>query len=158
MTTYNLKKCSFGRSDPQAQWKRITCARAPVGCLSGASQIYPQCTAFWPHFPLEFPYTSTALKPTYQLFRLLKFEIPEMMEGLCCCAHECCYNHGIMPGLGPDVKGSGSSLMPLGMIQENKEWQSSSAFLSLHWAWSVISRACYTRSCIWALSQREMHN
>lgn len=102
--------------------------------------------------------TSTALKPNYQSFRLLKFEILEIMGGLCCCPHGYCHNHGTVPSLGPGIKGSGSSQRPLGIILENKEWWSSSAFLYLHRAYSVTSGACYARSCIWALSQRQMYS
>lgn len=80
------------------------------------------------------------------------------MEGLCCCPHECWYNHGITPGLGHGVKGNGTSQRALGIILQNKEWRCSSAFLYLHHVRSVVPGPCYTRHCIWALSQREMHS
>lgn len=147
-TTANLKKSSTNRSDLQARGKGKTCARGPAGCHSGQDSGLG--------FLWVFRDTSVALKHNYLSFRLLKFEIPEMTGGLCCCPRECCYNHGITPGHG--IKGSGSSQRPLGIILENKEWWSSSAFLCLHRARSVVPGACYARSCIWALSQREMHS
>lgn len=129
---------------PAALLEQVNCAHTTQRSSLGVLWVF--CDTF------------VALKHNYLSFRLLKFEIPEMMRRLCCCPHECCYNHGITPGLGHGIKGRGSSQRPLGIILENKEWRSSSAFLCLHHARSVVPGACYTRSCIWALSQREMHS
>lgn len=106
------------------------------------------------HVLWVFHETSVALKHNYQSFRILKFEIHEMVGGLCCCPHECCCSHSIASGLSHGIMGNESSQGSLWIILEDEEWLSSSTFLYLHHAQSVVPEAYCATGCIWVCQRK----
>lgn len=116
--------------------KEKTGAYSPVDFNSEVGQLCPHSLCSDLHLLWIFHEISVALKHNYQPLRMLKFEIPKMVGGLCCCPHECCY--GVTPGLSHGILGSESSQRPLWLILEDEEWltSSTSSTYTMHSPWS----------------------